>query len=286
MFVGGDRWERQQWLNPPGELPLSGGAVGNGAPTHGRDYRAAVSFEGLAEQQFLDQCHELMESSQSWEVLGPSARTARNRTRAAIVLLRSASRMHDIQYLNRNYPNKLLASSKLSHLRDEISADLACPRRLDDGSRQVLEFYEEDLASAAAKADVNAMAILARKENIQVEYRHQRVRRFIFGRSVQRKLVDLAMCNSFWISDQLSAAFQGVWKSCTRRKTSHCRQEDEKAAEQVSQSKKRKANPFNLFRAWKADREPGMTSTQVSRAWKDLTEVEKLEWKKKGRACR
>ena len=225
-----------------------------------RQHRCALAYEGKAEQRFLEHVRTLMVDSTMWAVVPPAQRTERMRTRATLVLVASACAMNKMQQQLRQYPNKLIATSQFPELLAEVKADRGCPAMMDGVSRDIVEFYD-DLASAPARADVEVLARFTKLENIKIEYRNQRIRRFVVGRSNQRKVVDLRSLNIFWVNDQLEdialGAFGSIGASVSLSGSAPSNLLADLPADPASASptddaplpgpKRRKTNPFNLF---------------------------------------
>ena len=62
---------------------------------------------------------------------------------------------------------------------------MACPRRVDTGTRQIAEALGGDLSGEDARVDAICMAIHGHDENLQMEHWHQVARRFIVGACFQ-----------------------------------------------------------------------------------------------------
>ena len=54
-------------------------------------------------------------------------------------------------------------------------------------------------------------AIFGRDESVRIEWRHQRLRRFVFGRSLQTKAVDVVGLNTWWVQDCIDLEAASWW---------------------------------------------------------------------------
>jgi hypothetical protein len=113
MFMAGDEWDRQELINEARACsPSQDNTQGNGdasgwTPT--RDYRLPLAYDGKYEEKTIFDTIDLMTSEAHWDALPPKSRTAANRTKAFLMLNRSASLFNKVKSLNSNYPNKLVA---------------------------------------------------------------------------------------------------------------------------------------------------------------------------------
>jgi len=53
----------------------------------------------------------------------------------------------------------------------------------------------------AARIDKLPEAMFGRNEAVGIEYNHQRIRRYVYGRNVQCRSVDVPGVNVFWLTD-------------------------------------------------------------------------------------
>jgi hypothetical protein len=175
-------------------------------------------------------------------------------------------------------------------LATEIETDAACAKRMDPGSRAFMEFYNNTLQTEDARMDLVPIAIFARNEQLQIEYRHQRMRRFAVGRSLQRRVVDVAGLNIFWITDCLEIDEKGLWgaKKGVKRKraaSTECSEVQPGSAEPSEPDRKRrKLCGWNVFvqerTAGKTDgtREP---TGSIGQMWKAMSAVQQADYIKK-----
>ena len=195
--VASEKFDREQSLrelrNSSGIEPVSTG----GRARQAREYRCVIAFEGKGEQRFLDHIKQLMVDPSFWDVVPAAQRTARVRTRATLLLIASGCLIHKMKDVLQRYPNKLIATVRHPELLSEVKLDAACPARMDAASYDFIKFYD-DLASPEAKADIEVLARFTKLENIKIEYRNQRIPRFVVGRSLQRRVVGLRSLNVFW----------------------------------------------------------------------------------------
>jgi len=77
-----------------------------------------------------------------------------------------------------------------------------------------------------------------------MEYRHQRIRRFVMRRNIQSKAVDAPGLNIFWISDQVEAQTRAWWDPADMSKPAI---KDEPNAEQENE-RKRKHSAWDVYR--------------------------------------
>lgn len=215
----GDAWYREQNLKEFGfdanGVPLQSSSSDMPASRQ-REYRLAIAYKGEAEQRFLEETQEIMENASYWAVLPGKFRTARWRTRATITLTKGATDIYCIKSGNTNYPNKAVAARFDDNLRKQVEEDFKCSCRMDVGTRQILRFYGGVLTSAAARADLLCIAIMALRNNVQIEYRNQRTRRFVLNRSIQCRLVELQSLQVFWLFDMMEQIMRSWWKLAER----------------------------------------------------------------------
>ena len=169
MFVAGDEWEKREQTK---EANARAEKVEDGEPSDAweplRNYRLAVAYDSKAEKLFLEKNAKLMADGTVWNALPPRCRTAGNRARIHCALSRSSCLVHKVKDRNTNYPNKLVATVTHPELTKEVEADAACPKRMDDGSRAYVDFYDGKLESTDAKMDLVPIAILAVMSNFKL----------------------------------------------------------------------------------------------------------------------
>ena len=178
LYEAGEEWDRQQRRKGSQRVGRAQ------TDRERREYRLVNSFHGKREDAFHRETVELMESTEAWAAIPAAQRTSEQETLTFLLLARGLSRNHNQKDRNKNYPNKLLATIAEPSLIAEVAADAECDKRLDDASKQVVAQYGADgLASEGCQRDLTTMALIARAETLQIEWGHQRIRRFIYGRS-------------------------------------------------------------------------------------------------------
>ena len=208
-----------------------------------RDYRLVVAYEGVVENTFSKELYHLMHSADPWETLPFGSKTLSMRNHVWQNLVRAGAQNHRDKVDKSNYPRKAIAVIQHPELVDEIKADATCPRRFDSGTRAWFDAHEGAIESPDAQADQVVPAVEGRDESVQVEWRHQRIRRFVFGRSLQTKSVDMTGLNVWWVSDAWEREEASWWRSHGPRG------EAKEETTAVPPARKRKHSAWNAFRA-------------------------------------
>ena len=217
MYVAGEQWERLQRL---ADVQSYCDSHPNMRQCDARDrlgfnqgtFRACVAFEGLVEKGFLEEMQHIMSSPDLWDVLPCASRTKALRCELIILALRSCALMHCMKQANTNYPTKLLVCGDKDGMANVVCQEYAgCKRRMDSGSRAFLDFYRGRLPSDAL-ADLFILRLFTRFENLKTEWRNQRLRRHVLGRSLQCKTCDLSSLNVFILLNVMGEWGKGWWR--------------------------------------------------------------------------
>ena len=80
-----------------------------------------------------------------------------------------------------------------------MNEDAKCPKRLCPWSRDVMAWSGNDAGSAACRAHLVATTLVARDENVGIENKLSRLRRFALKKSVQMRRVDVCGMQQFWV---------------------------------------------------------------------------------------
>ena len=121
---------------------------------------------------------------------------------------------------------------------------MLCTRRVDDGTRAWFNFWKGDISCDDARADLLPDALFGRDDSVQIEYRHQRVRRFVMRRNIQSKAVDAPGLNVVWISDQVEAQMRTWWDPADMSKRAAT---DQPTADSENE-RKRKHSAWDVYR--------------------------------------
>ena len=213
-----------------------------------RDFRLSLAYETKVENKFAIRNNELMHSAEPWEPLDFGERTLNRRNINFVLTVRSGSLNHKNKDNRTNYPAKGVAIVKFPGLGNEIISDAACWRRLDDGTRAWYDHHKGDITSADAIMDMVPPALFARNEAVQIEYLHQRIRRFVHGRSLQARKVDVCGLNAWWISDRAEAQQRSWWADNEQAppKAEKDKQADDNAGNEEA-GRKRRHSAWNMF---------------------------------------
>jgi len=214
-----------------------------------RSFRLIDQYDASTERKFHRRMAHLSHTESVWDPIPYVWRTLSNRNRAFIVSARSGALNHkNIQVLT-NYPQKAVATIKYPWLAKEVNADCACPRRVDAGTRAWFDSNDGNVDNIHAQMQLMPMAIFGRGETVQIEWRHQRVRRFVVARSTQCRAVDLVRLNTWWLTDAIEAEQLTWWGAENDEHTANQPQQGdaEPVAQEGAGTRKRKHNPWNLF---------------------------------------
>lgn len=210
MYLCGDNFEREQQVRLAATSHgLDVGSHPSGTSSQ-RRYRIACAYDGESTKDFLDKTLGLMTSGGRWEHVPFELRMQSLRSLTFMMLARGFALAHRLQHARQNYPYKLLAMVAHPALAGEIAADKECPKRLDPWSRNFVDHYQ-NIRSAEAMADLASTAQYAREETLSIERNHSRLRRYIVGRGVQSKCVDLSGLNQHWTAAFFEGPAHGVW---------------------------------------------------------------------------
>ena len=91
------------------------------------------------------------------------------------------------------------------------------------------------------------VAIYGRGESVQIEWRHQRIRRFVTHRGTQAKAVDMPGLNVWWVADCWEAQEHSWWLTCHECDKDAKKPDEPETVEQTE--RKRKFSGWDVFRA-------------------------------------
>ena len=201
LYKAGEKWahrERMVGLERTLEsLPGSGGQ-GEG-PQRRRRYRVEDSYNAREEETVMDKAEVLMTSTTCWKAVPRSQRCSSLEILATKELVKTAARAHKLKSDAQNYPVKLAATPWRPDLILVVNEDAKCPKRLCPWSRAVMTWFNNDAGSLACRAHLVATNVAARDENVGIESKFSRIRRFVIGKSVQQKRVDMCGLQQYWI---------------------------------------------------------------------------------------
>ena len=185
LYKAGKKWEVRE--NMYGlERTLEPGGHGAG-PQRRRRYRVEESYDGSDETAVIDEAEKMMTSTKYWKGVTHSQRSQSLEIMATKELVKSAARAHKLKSDNRNYPMKLAATPWRRDLVPVVNEDAKCPKRLCPWSRAVMAWFGNDAGSAACRAHLVATNVAARDENVGIENKFSRIRRFLFSESRCRR---------------------------------------------------------------------------------------------------
>ena len=146
---------------------------------------------GLDEKRFMKENERLMKDPEAWPCIPPHARTSRARALAFAMMARGSARANaSIDELD-NYPFATFDAIGDAERAAAIVSDAKCKcDRVDPWTKRVVQDNNYDLTTPAAQADLLVSAHGARVENVQIELKHSKNRRFVVDRSVQAPVVD------------------------------------------------------------------------------------------------
>ena len=210
FHMTGERFEKDERIKDSRSRKDQAAGVPCEEAPYVRRFRLVEAFKGTHTKRFLQQTYELMRSPDAWEWLPMQERTHSARSVLFLALARGSSRVHTLQDSRTNYPYKLLACTSCPEVLPHIQRDRGCPRRMDEWSHDFLVHYP-DVTAPDAQADIHATNLLAREETLRIERMHARLRRYLLGRSVQCRCVDIDALNHHWVSTLLNEFSKGLW---------------------------------------------------------------------------
>lgn len=285
MYLCGDAFEQKEQVRVirMGSDPGDGGVERN-ATDGQRQMRLPCAFAGARTETFLRDTASLTEAADQWSLLPLEFRTQSLRSMTFVLLARGIALIHRLQEARRNYPHKLLALAAQPGMLAEVQEDAACPKRLDPWSRAFVDHYG-DIGSPEAIADLTSTALYAREETLSIERQHSRLRRYITGKAVQSRCVDLNGLNQHWVASFFEGRAHGSSRGSPPNppepRTSPLASEHECPPEERPAKRARKISAWNVFwaehiasAAASGAKKP--TASEVSQVFKQLSPEEKV----------
>ena len=269
LFRAGDKWERKMQAERVASNPEVGE---HGAASHPCRLENAWLCE--SEQKFMEETAKLINDEMSWSALPNNHWTEATAATAFAAISKGRCRVEACIKRRKNYPYKLLVSSRRAWVREEIETDRGCLRRLDSLSTKFLEVFP-DLSSADAVAALELLLIMARDEMVGIEVGHGHLRRFIVRRSTQCQAIDFKAANAYWIHSRIAALEAGIWgeKRSARADESADEAPDRRPSDCKAGQNKRNLSGWNVFVAEQSDVPAGALPRSVqelSTLWREL----------------
>ena len=113
-------------------------------------------------------------------------------------MIRARCKNHKRRTKHKNYPYKVFGGIRNPGVRQQVSKDMECKRRMDAWSA-ALPVHHKCMDNQLAQQDAAATGACAFDETVLVELLHGQARRFIFAKSVRCPCLDLCMLNQHWL---------------------------------------------------------------------------------------
>ena len=173
--------------------------INNGGPPK-REFRASIAASNCLENECIQQVGLLLRASELWNLIPQVGFSVKNSCLAFRMLSRLACGVHQLLVVpHQQFPTKLfgLLQNPLPHrLPEELLGAPPCTR--DPFSDSFLKEHAANLTDAKAMAILTFMALLMKKEIVQIEAMHASVRRWLIGRSVHTHTLNFKDLGELW----------------------------------------------------------------------------------------